>query len=136
MQKKNNRCDHIGLVSSNTDRLVAFYIKKLGFKKIKKELLPTSIAKPLFDIPSDCIFLKLVSGDVMIELFEPTSHSLRKGVYNTRGIHHWGFCVGDKKKFIARLKKKGVSIITITRNDHVAYFITDPDGNKIEIRGS
>lgn len=134
MKKKNHTCDHIGLLSGNAKRLARFYTKKLGFKKTKEELLPTSIMQPIFHISCDCIFIKLVSGKVMIELFEPTSLSMRRRHSDTAGIHHWGYCVGDREKFVSQLKKKNVKIITVKRNDHSVYFITDPDGNRIEIR--
>ncbi len=134
MKKNNYACDHIGLLTSNAKRLLRFYTTTLGFKKTKEELLPTSIMKPVFNIACDCIFIKLVSGNVMIELFEPTSLSMRRRLNSTAGIHHWGYCVGDREKFVSRLKKKNVKIITIKRNDHSVYFISDPDGNRIEIR--
>lgn len=134
MKKRKFVCDHIGIFTNNATRLVKFYTEKLGFKKGKKEILQKSIVETIFGVSCDCTFIKLMNTNLMIELFEPTSSSIRRRVNNTSGINHWGFCVGDKKNFVSQLKKKDVKIITIKRNAHVVYFIADPDGNRIEIR--
>ena len=134
MKEKIHRCDHIGIFTNNSKRLVNFYVNKLGFKKGMVNKLPKSIMKPLFGISCDCKFIKLYSEGVMIEIFEPMLVRGRKRINNTIGYNHWGYCVGDRKKFVKKLRRKKVNIIEIKRNDHIIYFITDPDGNRIEIR--
>jgi len=42
--------------------------------------------------------------------------------------------VGNREAFVQKMKEKGVAIIEVQRNDHLVYFIKDPDGNLIEIR--
>ncbi|MCK4251524.1 VOC family protein [candidate division WOR-3 bacterium] len=127
-------CDHIGIFTNDSKKLEDFYIKALGFKKEKESILSKQIVKSIFGTSSDCKFIKLVSGNMMIEIFEPISSRLRKKFNNIVGLNHWGYCVGDRKKFVKKLRQKKVNIIEIKRNDHIIYFITDPDGNRIEIR--
>lgn len=127
-------CDHIGIFTNNSKKLANFYTKKLGFKKSKEEILDKSIFRTIFDIADDCKFIRLLSGNIMVEIFEPVSTRVHKGIKNIRGYNHWGYCVADKEKSVQKLRRKRVKIIQVKRNDHVVYFITDPDGNRIEIR--
>lgn len=134
MKEKNHRCDHIGIFTNNSRKLLNFYIKKLGFKKEKESILPKSIVQPIFGISCDCKLIKLAFGNMMIEIFEPTSARMRKRIKNSIGYNHWGYCVDNRKKFLQKLKQKKVKVIEVKRNDHIVYFITDPDENRIEIR--
>ena len=127
-------CDHIGIFTNNSKRLLSFYIKKLGFRKQKETILPKSIVKSIFGISSDCRFIRLISDNVMIEMFEPLSIRGHRRINNITGYNHWGYCVGDRKKFVQVLKRQKVKIIKVKRNNHLVYFIKDPDGNRIEIR--
>jgi len=127
-------CDHIGIFTNNSKRLINFYTKKLGFKKDKVRILPKPIIKSIFGISYECEFTKLVSGHMMIEIFKPISTHIRRRINNIAGINHWGHCVKDKKEFVKELRQKKINIIEVKSNNHVVYFITDPDGNRIEIR--
>lgn len=132
--RKKNACDHLGLYTNNSKRLVNFYTKILGFKIEKEEILPKTIFKSIFGVRSACKFIRLIADDVRVEIFESLSlHALRRED-NGAGYNHWGYCVSNRKKFIERIKRKNVDIIEITRNDHKVYFIIDPDGNRVEIR--
>jgi len=134
MNRKSPKCDHIGILTNNSKRLIDFYTKKMGFAKNKENRLPKSIIKTIFDIPYDCKFIKLVSGDMMIEIFEPLSAHVHERMNNIVGMNHWGYCVEDREKFVQELNRREVDITRIKRNEHIIYFVTDPDGNRIEIR--
>ena len=127
-------CDHIGLFTNDSKRLEDFYIKVLGFKKEKESILSKQIVKSIFGTCRDCKFIKLVSGNMMIEIFEPVSSRLRKKFNNIVGLNHWGYCVANKEKFIQKIRRKKANIIEVKRNGQSVYFVTDPDANRIEIR--
>jgi catechol 2,3-dioxygenase-like lactoylglutathione lyase family enzyme len=127
-------CDHIGLYTNNSKKMEKFYLKILGLKKEKEEILPKSIFKPIFGIPTDCKFIRLYTDNMKLEIFEPVSARARKKIKNIVSINHWGFCVENSKKFVQKLKIKKVKIIEVKKNEHTVYFLTDPDGNRIEIR--
>ena len=126
-------CDHIGIFTTNYKRLVDFYVGKLGFRKEKQDVLPRTIVQPIFGLAGDCDVVRLESGGFKIEIFQPRPARLKKrtGIF---GCDHWGFCVGDRKRFCQRLKRKKVKVIEVKRNSHIVYFAQDPDGNRIEIR--
>ena len=119
--------DHIGLLTGRSDRLVSFY-KLLGFKLEKRDMLEKSIAMPVFGVKADCLFLRMVSGNVKIEIFHPVSSKPKKSTAAAGGLHHWGYSTGDREKFIKKLKKKKIRIITVKRGSHPVYFVKDPDG--------
>lgn len=129
-----HRCDHIGIYTNHADRLVDFYTSKLAFRKLKEETLDKTLFKQIFDVAVDCRFIRLISDGVMLEIFEPITDRAHRGIRNSVGINHWGYCVQDREKFVQRLKNQAVTVIEIKRNEHRVYFVTDPDGNRIEIR--
>lgn len=127
-------CDHVGLFTNDCERLMNFYVEKLGFKKEKTTMLPESLIEPIFGVASDCRFIKLAADNVIIEIFQPTSIRATTRLSSSAGLNHWGYCVGNREKFVEALKEKKVAIIEVRRNAHKIYFIEDPDGNRIEIR--
>jgi catechol 2,3-dioxygenase-like lactoylglutathione lyase family enzyme len=135
MTEQNQRCDHLGLLTNNATKLVDFYTENLGFTIAKEDMLPQSVVRPIFGIAYDCKFIKISVQNMMIELFEPISARAEDRMENIIGINHWGYFVDDKEKFIKELKAKKVNVIEVKRNSHIVYFIIDPDGNRIEIRG-
>ncbi len=133
-EKTLERCDHVGLLTNDCERLADFYTSVLKFKKEKEEILPQSVARPIFGLLSDFIFIRLISGNMKLELFQPISLRLLKHRSRNAGLNHWGYCVVDRKRFTKALKRKKIPVIEIKRNAHIVYFIKDPDGNLIEIR--
>jgi catechol 2,3-dioxygenase-like lactoylglutathione lyase family enzyme len=129
-----NYCDHIGIYTNHARKLEKFYTQKLGFKKEKEEILGQSIVELIFGLRAQLKFIRLTSGSMMIELFEPQSVRIKKKMSSITGYHHWGYCVPDRIKFVKKLKRQGVHVIEVKRNKHTVYFITDPDENLIEIR--
>ena len=128
------RCEHVGICTKDLKRLEKFYVKKLGFKVEKEDVVPKSLMKTVLGIHSDCSMSRLVSGDVKLELFQPTSVQPRKKFNTSAGYNHWGYRVGDKENYIRKLRNKGVPIIKAKRDTRSVYFFKDPDGNRIEIR--
>lgn len=127
-------CDHIGIFTNHYKGLVNFYTLKLGFVKEKEERLTKSIMQSVFGVASEGKFTRLVSGDMRMEIFSLVGVHLRKKDNRSIGYNHWSACVTDKKKFLDGLKRKGVKIISIKRNDHFVFFVKDPDGNRIEVK--
>jgi catechol 2,3-dioxygenase-like lactoylglutathione lyase family enzyme len=132
--KNIHRCDHIGIYTNQAARLVDFYTSKLAFKRAKEETLDKTLFKQIFGVATDCRFIKLISDSVILEIFEPITDRAHSALRNSIGINHWGYCVEDREEFVQRLKNQKVTVIEIKRNDHRAYFVADPDGNRIEIR--
>lgn len=126
-------CDHIGILTNDSERLAHFYTQKLRFKKEKEETLPRSLIEPIFGVSSDCKCMRLASGRVKIEIFQPTSTRLKPCLHNSKGYNHWGYCTGERAGFLKKLKKEKVTVIEVKKNARTIYFVVDPDGNRIEI---
>jgi catechol 2,3-dioxygenase-like lactoylglutathione lyase family enzyme len=127
-------CDHIGIFTNHFQRLVNFYTEKIGFTKGKDNRLSKSLMLSVFGVASEGKFCHLVSGDVRMEIFTLVGNRLLKRSNRSLGYNHWAICVSDVTKFISGLKRKGVKIISIKRDDHFVCFIEDPDGNRIEVK--
>ena len=132
--EKQNSCDHVGLFTANAGRLVSFYTHKLGFQKTKEQTLPRDMTRAIFGVAAECRFLRLMSGEAMIEIFEPRRGRVMKRRNSAAGINHFGLLVTDRDAFLKRLREKKVPVLEIDRNGRSTHFISDPDGNRIEIR--
>lgn len=133
ISKQPYACDHIGIFTYRADRLVKFYTGKLGFALVKDDVLPRTMTKAIFNVARDCRFIKLAAGNLALEIFEPVGDKAKPGAPGAAGFNHFGLQVGDRKKFVAGLRRKKVRIIDVRRNGRSVYFIADPDGNRIEI---
>lgn len=127
-------CGHIGLFTNNLKGLVDFYTKKLGFKKIKEEILLEAVMESVFKIAIDFTFVTLIFGKLKLEIFKPLEGKLNTRLNRATGFNHWAFCINDKQKYIDILKAKKVKVIETDRGDHSAFFVLDPDNNMVEIK--
>jgi catechol 2,3-dioxygenase-like lactoylglutathione lyase family enzyme len=131
---KRSTCDHIGLFTLDADSSQRFYTDKLGFKVKDDSMLDHTVIKAIFGLETDCRFVKLQKDGFVVELFEPLSAGAREKIKNIPRLNHWGYCVHDRTAFAEEQRTNGLPVTEIKRNDHKVYFLTDPDGNKIEIR--
>ena len=111
-----------------------FYIHVLKFELGKESTLAKSLVKDIFGIAADCRFVKLHKNGFMVEIFQPLSPEFQARVAGQVGMNHWGYCVADRSIFVEKLRREGLPVIEIDRNGRSAYFLVDPDGNRIEIR--
>lgn len=129
-----HRCNHIGIFTNNARALLSFYTEKMDFIYKKEEILSSSVFEKIFGFAMDCRFIRLSAGNLMLELFEPVKAKARARNIKMTGLNHFGYCVKNRLDYVNRLRKKDVSIIEVRRNSHTVYFVSDPDGNRIEIR--
>lgn len=114
--------------------MVRFYTQVLGFRIGGDSTLSRSIMEKIFGIDAECRFIKLYKERFMVEIFQPLNRKSVAHAATPVGMNHWGFCVEDRVAFVERLRADGVSVKEIDRNGRSAYFLQDPDGNRIEIR--
>lgn len=128
---------HVDVFTNHPGRILDFYQKKLGLKKEYKALLPKSIIKRIFGINIDCYMAKLSLGEFCIEVFWPLRGKFKNRTKDSAGYNHFCLKVKDKEVFCARLEGKyKTKVIKINRGDnYYIYFIKDPDGNVIEVKG-
>jgi catechol 2,3-dioxygenase-like lactoylglutathione lyase family enzyme len=129
-----NQCDHIGILTNNADALLRFYTEKLDFTKQTEEILSGKVFGEIFGFAVDCRFIRLSASYFIIELFEPIPAKAHPRAKETAGLNHFGYCVKNRCDYVSRLHERGVPVIEVKRNSHTVYFVSDPDGNRIEIR--
>lgn len=129
-----HQCDHIGILTNNAHALQFFYTEKLNFTYEREEILNGSVFEHIFGVSMDCRFIRLTTGEFMIELFEPLDAKARPRTAEVAGLNHFGYCVKNREDFVNQLRTKDVNVIEVKRNGHIVYFVCDPDGNRIEIR--
>lgn len=116
---------HIAFRVSNLEDSLRFYCNVLGFKEA-------------FRIYSDqgelwIVYLK-ISENNFIELF-PYKGEMERG-YETKSYQHLCLLVDDMSKTLEELASRGLSIQgkpTQGKDGNFQYWLTDPDGNRIEL---
>jgi len=131
---RNKGCDHLGIVTADRQRLAAFYVETLGFEIKREDHLEREVTKGVFGIDADCAFTVLAVPGLLLELFEPQGVALSDQIAAAPGYHHFGFCTDDRLTFVESLRSRGIEVITVYRHERPVFFVSDPDGNRIEIR--
>jgi catechol 2,3-dioxygenase-like lactoylglutathione lyase family enzyme len=126
-------CHHLGILARNPEKLTEFYVKSLGFEEGETRLLPAELVNRIFRIPSPCYLTKLRRDSAILEIFSLTDLQASERGVNTAGYNHWGLGVEDKERFVQDLKHKGTPVMEIEHSGRMIYFVTDPEGNLIEI---
>ena len=128
-----NGC-HIGLLSFRDEDLIRFYVDKLGFTEGENRLLSRELMEAIFSIPGECRMTKLHRENLTLEVFSPVGLEPGQvaGAYAV-GFNHFALNTGEKQRFCGELESQGVPVIKCAYKDRFVYFVTDPDGNRIEI---
>jgi catechol 2,3-dioxygenase-like lactoylglutathione lyase family enzyme len=63
----------------------------------------------------------------------PQGLNLKQRDLDVSGYNHWALGIADKERFCQELKKKGVAVLELEREDRKIFFVKDPEGNLIEI---
>ncbi|MGA1844283.1 MAG: VOC family protein [bacterium] len=124
---------HIGIMTDNPEKMVAFYTEKLGFQAGPTMLVPENLIARIFEFSSPCSLTKLSYGRVIVEIISPEGTVLGGHEVPAAGYNHWGFGVEDAEGFCRQLTTKGVEVIRAAKNGRFVNFVRDPDGNLIEI---
>jgi len=136
------RLTHVGICVSDLERSLRFYRDLLGFS-LEHELEvagePTDTLLRLRGTKLRALYL--TRDGVRIELLHfasPPAPAARRRVMNEHGLTHLSFRVADLAAMLAALRAAGVGVLedTVIRFPEfqsAACFITDPDGQLIEL---
>ena len=131
-------CDHIGILTADADRLIRFYCDLLGYRTVRDEVVTADVMEAIFTVHADCRLVKLSppknTEGVNIEIFFYCDGGTDRRPARAPGYNHWGLRVPDRESFVAEMKRHGAAVTEVWRDGHAVYFISDPDGNRIEIR--
>ena len=123
--------EHVGMISSNLDRTMAFYCGLLGLKEVLVK--GTSEGGRIAFLDAFGVMLEIVEPPA------PVKTPARELPRNEAGIRHITFRVDDVQAAYERLHAQGVPFTTPPRkaiNTEVitrVAFCTDPDGIVVEL---
>jgi catechol 2,3-dioxygenase-like lactoylglutathione lyase family enzyme len=126
---------HLGLWVQDLARSGRFYDGILGFDKRYDYQIPAELMKTIFGRPINCRVEMHQREEVRLELFQPdvpVSTELCEPL--PAAINHFSLKVDDKVSFCHQAREKGATVIEVPRQDHIIFFLKDPDGLLIEIK--
>jgi catechol 2,3-dioxygenase-like lactoylglutathione lyase family enzyme len=123
---------HVGITCENLERSEEFYVKYLGFKKIRKFIVPEEEIKRIFGIDSPANVSVLKAENQEIELFY---YENNKNKFDMGKISHINLMVSDREAVYRKIISDGYQGILIDRaGGRKTYFVKDPEDNLIELR--
>ena len=121
----------VGIVTTNTDKMLAFYRDVLGFET----------EEPI-TFPGIGTIHRLVVGESILRLFEPASappaSAVNDSMHAATGIRYITLVMNNLNDIITACREFGVSVSSEPREIRpgvVATTIQDPDGNWLEMQG-
>lgn len=118
---------HLAFRVTDLDRALDFYCAKLGFReafRLEREGEPSPWI----------VYLQIAPG-AFIELF-PGAAEIGPRPGEAAGYNHFSLRVDDMEATLRRLADRGLPIETAPTqglDDNWQYWLTDPDGNRIEL---
>jgi len=116
---------YTGITVRDLDRSIQFYTEVMGMRMVDRVKNPYTNGE----------FAELVSREGELPNLELNWYADMKDYKNGDELDHLGFLVEDAYKELERFKKLGIEIAKepYESNNHVIFFIKDPDGIWLEI---
>ncbi len=121
--------DHIGLLTADLDRSVAFYRDVMGFEFVSRRARKDGNEQAVFRVGEGLVILRA------------EGRSVDKGCGPASGMHHLALCLEPKEydAVIEACRRAGVEVARQTLNKGargigLATYFRDPDGNSLEIK--
>ncbi len=116
---------YTGITVRDLDRSIQFYTEVMGIRMVDRVKNPYTNGE----------FAELVSREGEFPNLELNWYADMKDYKNGDELDHLGFLVEDAYKELERFKKLGIEIAKepYESNNHVIFFIKDPDGIWLEI---
>ena len=129
----NMACHHIGIFTKNPEQMIQYYTQGLGFIEGETRVLSPDLTEKIFGVKDECRLTKLTQHQAVIEIFAPMHASLDEKRNRSAGINHWALEVEDKESYVRTLEERDVPVRKIDNKGRLIYFVSDPEGNLIEI---
>ena len=142
--------DHVNIVVTDLDRMLAFYRDMLGLAVTKRATIEGAwigATVGLSDVNADVVYLDFESGP-RLELIRYNRPAMNRPVGvdqpNAPGLRHFALRVDDIDVLVARLQKAGVKFFSDVQrvpDSQVTYaggirkrliYFQDPEGNLLE----
>lgn len=122
-----SRIHHIAIITSDYDKTIEFYVKKLGFNIIREN----------YRLERKDWKLDLrVNEFTELEIFVESNPPKRVNRPEACGLRHLAFCVDSVEQTVSELEKVGINCEPIRFDDYTGKkmtFFHDPDGLPLEI---
>ena len=120
---------HVGCVCSSLENAARFYEGIVGLKKIKSSTLNKELSEQIFNLSLECEMVTYGNDNFNIEIF--VDPHIKK---DKAGFGHYCLQVGDREEFLRNCESAGLPVKRVPKGDSVVTFVTDFDGNLIEIK--
>jgi catechol 2,3-dioxygenase-like lactoylglutathione lyase family enzyme len=132
------KVDHIGLVTNDIERFEDFWVKGMGFNKIREVTLRPEKVRALFgmDKKAKAYIYQKEGVRIEVHVFNPPLE-IENMDFDRFGVNHVSLYVDSKEQFIQLLRFKIGNIDVRKFQDPGGWyniFVRDFDGNWIEIR--
>jgi catechol 2,3-dioxygenase-like lactoylglutathione lyase family enzyme len=131
------RFNHVGQCVTDLERSRRFYVEAFGFEVARELHPPDQGSDRLLRLPATvgmtAVYLK--RDDFILELLHFADAGVVAGearVVNQPGLTHVSLSVDDLDGALAAVEAHGGEVLTDT-NIGVAVFVTDPDGQLLEL---
>ena len=117
---------HVAIITSDYEKTVDFYVKKLGFEILRENHRPEK----------NDVKLDLKFGDMELEVFVVPNAPKRPNYPEAQGLRHLAFKVDDVHAAAKWLNERGIETEPIrfdVYTQNYAAFFHDPDGLPLEI---
>lgn len=117
---------HVAIITSDYDKTIDFYVRKLGFEILRENHRPEKK-----DVKLDLKF-----GDMELEIFVVPNAPKRPNYPEARGLRHLAFKVDDIHEAVKWLNERGIETEPVrfdVYTENYATFFHDPDGLPLEI---
>ena len=119
------RYDHVAFQVSNMDAAIQFYVQKLGFALLSRDVNAQEGEEYAF----------LALGDLRLELIQDLRHDYQKPEVKPPYCPHLAIETDDMEQAVARLRERGVPIIRgplVIEGEETWVYFADPDHNVLE----
>lgn len=117
---------HIAIITSDYEKTMDFYVKKLGFEVIREN----------HRAEKGDIKIDLRLGDCELELFVVSGSPKRQSYPEAYGLRHLAFAVADIEQTVKELQELGIETEPIRVDSYTnrrMTFFQDPDGLPLEL---
>lgn len=120
---------HTGLGASSEEKADRFFVDILGLEKSGPKTLDKKLGQAIFGIDADLQMLNYRGGNAHFEIFVVQGYNAPQNQ-----VAHSCLKVVDLASTIDKCRAAGVKIVEVPKGSGVVTFISDYDGNLIEMK--
>ncbi|MCX7975084.1 MAG: VOC family protein [Candidatus Aminicenantes bacterium] len=119
---------HIGLIASSEKKADQFYLNLLGLKKSGPKKVEAYLAKNLFNLNQEVIYLSYFNENICFEIF------ISPQIKPKLTPHHICLEIDNLENFLEQCSALGLPVKRIIKGEKEIIFISDFDGHLFEIK--